>query len=87
MKGREAKLREPPETHDLRTRSSRTFPKKNQLSRCRSYGVGKPNQCGYGFIEQRTAICTEQFSKNGTPFHVTVTHIRFTLQCRKINLN
>lgn len=90
MKGREAKLREPPETHDLRKCPELSdFSKKEstvplQIIR----GIGKPNQCGCGFIEQGTAICSEQFSKkNGIPFHITMTHLRFTLQYRKINLN
>ena len=89
MKGREVKLREPPETHDLRKCPELSdFSKKEstvpvQIMR----GIGKPKQRGYGFIKQDTSICSDQFLKNGMPFHVTVTHLRFTLQCRKINLN
>ena len=83
MKGREAKLREPPETHDLRKCPELSdFSKKEstvplQIIR----GIGKPNQCGYGFIEQRYGnLLRAVFEKRNAvschrdahPFHFTV---------------
>ena len=81
MKGREAKLREPPETHDLRKCPELSdFSKKEstvplQIIR----GIGKPNQCGYGFIEQCTAICSEQFHKTVIPIYSLLTVSSFCL--------